>query len=655
MAAGRLADSNYGAMANAIRALAMDAVEAANSGHPGMPMGMADVATLLWAEQLKFDPADPAWPDRDRFVLSAGHGSMLIYALLHLSGFARPTMDDIRRFRQLGSPCAGHPENFELAGVECTTGPLGQGLAMAVGMAIAERHLNAAFGDALVDHRTWVIAGDGCLMEGVSHEAIGLAGHLELGQLNVLWDDNGISIDGPISMASSEDVPARFRSAGWEVVSCDGHDFGSIRTALATAAASPLPTLVQCRTVIGYGAPTKAGSEKTHGSPLGAAEVAGARETLGWTAAPFEIPADIAADWQAVGARGAAARSAWAARLAASPARAAFEQRMTAGAPALDLADFKATLVAEAKPLATRKSSEMALAVINGQVPAMLGGSADLTGSNLTRTSGQGVFSATDRAGRHLHYGIREFGMAAAMNGMALHGGVIPYGGTFLVFADYARAAIRLSALQQVGAIYVMTHDSIGLGEDGPTHQPIEHLASLRAMPNVAVYRPADAIETAECWELAIADRSRPSILALSRQNLPLLRCDTDVNRSAAGAYRLLAATAPRRVVLVGTGSEVSLAVETAKLLEADGIGADVVSMPCWERWLEAPDASLLPNDVLKVSIEAGSTFGWERIVGSDGLMIGIDGFGASAPAPDLYRHFGLTPAAIAARIRTRL
>ncbi len=637
----------------------MDAVEAANSGHPGMPMGMADVATILWGEFLRFDAADPDWADRDRFVLSAGHGSMLVYALLHLSGFVRPTIDDIRNFRQLGSPCAGHPERHELKGIETTTGPLGQGLATAVGMAIAERHLNAGFGDGLVDHRTWVIAGDGCLMEGISHEAIGLAGHLKLGRLNVLWDDNGISIDGPISMASSEDVPARFRSSGWHVVSCDGHDPASIRAALAEAAASDRPSLVQCRTVIGYGAPTKAGTEKTHGSPLGAAEVAGAREKLGWTAAPFEIPADIAAVWKAAGARGSGDRAAWTARLAAHPERDAFERRMAGAVPGdFSLHDFKAGLLADAKPVASRKASEMALGAINAQLPDTVGGSADLTGSNLTKTSGLGLLNAGNYAGRYIHYGIREFGMAAAMNGLALHGGIIPYGGTFLVFADYCRGAIRLSALQEQGVVYVMTHDSIGLGEDGPTHQPIEHLASLRAMPNLAVYRPADAIETAECWELAIADRKRPSILALSRQNLPLLRSDITSNRCAEGGYRLLAATAPRRAVLVATGSEVAIAIEAAKVLEASGIGTDVVSMPCWERFAEQPEAArleLLPDDVLKVSVEAGSTFGWERIVGADGLMIGIDSFGASAPAPALYQHFGLTPAAISERVLQRL
>ena len=638
-------------MANSIRALAMDAVEAANSGHPGMPMGMADAATILWGEYLKFDAADPRWPDRDRFVLSAGHGSMLIYALLYLTGYEAPTIDDIRRFRQLGSPCAGHPENFELPGVECTTGPLGQGLAMAVGMAIAERHQNAVHGDALVDHRTWVIAGDGCLMEGVSHEAIGLAGHLKLGRLNVLWDDNNISIDGPISVSSSEDVPARFRAAGWHVVACDGHDPVSIRRALDEAQASPLPSLIRCTTVIGFGAPNKAGTEKVHGSPLGAAEVEAAKAHLGWTSAPFEIPADLLAAWRAAGARGQSARASW----DAQPGAANLRALMANTAPSLDLSAFKAKLVADGKAVASRKASEMALDAINAQLAHTIGGSADLTGSNLTRSAGMQVLDASNFGGTYLHYGIREFGMAAAMNGMALHGGVIPYGGTFLVFADYARGAIRLSALQQVGVIYVLTHDSIGLGEDGPTHQPIEHLASLRAIPNVAVYRPADAVETAECWELALADRTRPSILALSRQNLPTLRTDWAENRSAAGAYRLVAADAPRQVVLVATGSEVSIAVEAAKLLEAQGIGADVVSMPSWERYREAGDEGLLPADVLKVSIEAASTFGWERIVGSDGLMIGIDGFGASAPAPDLYQHFGLTSGAICERVRARL
>lgn len=657
MAPAMLSDDEVRDMANAIRVLAMDAVEAANSGHPGMPMGMADAATLLWAEVLAYDPADPRWPDRDRFVLSAGHGSMLLYALLHLAGFARPTMADIRGFRQLGSPCAGHPEAHELPGVETTTGPLGQGLATAVGMAIAERHLNARFGDGLVDHRTWVIAGDGCLMEGVSHEAIGLAGHLRLARLNVIWDDNGISIDGPVRLSSSEDVPARFAAAGWHVTACDGHDAASIRAALAEALDADRPSLIRCTTVIGKGAPTKAGTEKTHGSPLGADEVAGAKTALGWTAPPFEIPAGILDRWRAAGARGAARRADWQARLSAHPERAEFERRMAGRLPAgFTLDDVRTALAADAKPVATRKASELVLEAVNARLPETIGGSADLTGSNNTRSKGQAVLSAADYGGRYLHYGIREFGMAAAMNGLALHGGVIPYGGTFLVFSDYSRPAIRLAALQGVRAIHVLTHDSIGLGEDGPTHQPVEHLASLRAMPGLAVYRPADAVETAECWELALKDAHRPSVLALSRQNLPLLRDGhVGANRSAAGGYRLVAATSPRRVVLVATGSEVALAVEVADALEAGGIGADVISMPCVERWLAGGDRSLVPAGVLRVSIEAASTFGWERVVGDDGLMIGLDRFGASAPAADLFRHFGFTAAAITERIRKRL
>ncbi|MEM8726317.1 MAG: transketolase, partial [Pseudomonadota bacterium] len=464
-------------MANAIRALSMDAVQAANSGHPGMPMGMADVATVLFNNHLKFDPARPDWADRDRFVLSAGHGSMLIYSLLHLSGYARPMMDDIRNFRQLGSPCAGHPENFLLEGVECTTGPLGQGLAMAVGMAMAERHLNATFGDDLVDHRTWVIAGDGCLMEGINHEAIGLAGHLKLGRLIVLWDDNNITIDGSADLSTSEDVKARYEATGWHVVSCDGHDFDDIERAIEEAKADGRPSLVACKTVIGKGAPTKQGTSATHGAPLGADEIAGAREALGWSAEPFEVPADILADWRATGARGSDSHGEWANRLASSPHKAELERRMAGDLPDLGpFDDHIAGLIADPQGVASRKASEMALAAINPAVPETIGGSADLTGSNNTKAGGIEAFTADDYAGRYVYYGIREFGMAAAMNGMALHGGVIPYGGTFLVFTDYARGAIRLSALQQCRAIYVMTHDSIGLGEDGPTHQPVEHL-----------------------------------------------------------------------------------------------------------------------------------------------------------------------------------
>ena len=481
--------------ANAIRALAMDAVEAANSGHPGMPMGMADVATVLFANHLKFDPKAPRWPDRDRFVLSAGHGSMLIYALLHLTGYEKPSLDDIKRFRQWHSPCAGHPENTELPGVECTTGPLGQGLAMSVGMAMAERHLNGVFGDALVDHHTWVVAGDGCLMEGISQEAISLAGHLKLGRLNVIWDDNKISIDGPVSLSSSEDMAGRFAAAGWHVVACDGHDFASIDAALAAAKADPRPSLIAARTTIGKGAPTKAGTSGSHGSPLGAKEIEGARAALGWEYGPFEIPADIKAWWEGLGARGKSARAAWEARLAADSQAGEFNRRMAGELPAADpMPEYLASLVVTPPKVATRKSSEMALDALVPALPELLGGSADLTGSNNTKAKGQPLFTADDYSGRYVHYGIREFGMAAAMNGMALHGGIIPYGGTFLVFSDYMRNAIRLAAIQQIRVIHVGTHDSIGLGEDGPTHQPIEHLASLRAMPNLAVWRPADAI-----------------------------------------------------------------------------------------------------------------------------------------------------------------
>ncbi len=655
--------TDHRSMANAIRALAMDAVEAANSGHPGMPMGMADAATALFARHLKFDPKQPRWADRDRFVLSAGHGSMLIYALLHLTGYARPTIGDIRNFRQLGSPCAGHPENFELEGVETTTGPLGQGLATAVGMAMAERHLNATFGDALVDHRTWVIAGDGCLMEGISHEAIGLAGHLRLGRLNVLWDDNRISIDGPTSLSTSEDTAKRFDAAGWHVIACDGHDFAAVDAALAVATADPRPSLIACRTTIGMGAPTKAGSSSAHGSPLGAKEIEGARAALGWTAPPFVIPDDIAAAWTEVGARGAVERLAWEARHAsADPALAAdFDARMAGTIPAAvseALAAHIAGLIATPQNVASRKASENALAVINPVLPAMFGGSADLTGSNNTKTRDQQPFSADSYAGRYVYYGIREFGMAAAMNGIALHGGAIPYGGTFLVFSDYMRNAIRMSALQRIGVVYVLTHDSIGLGEDGPTHQPIEHLVSLRTIPNLAVYRPADAVETAEAWALAIADKNRPSVLALSRQNLPQLRDKATENLTAKGAYRLRSAQAARRVVFVATGSEVAVAHAAATLLEADGIGCDLVSMPCWEIFDAQPAAyraDVLPADALIVSVEAGVTLGWERYTRSDGLQCGVDSFGASAPIEALYEHFGLTAPRIAARVRERL
>jgi transketolase len=645
-------------LANAIRALAMDAVEAANSGHPGMPMGMADAATALFTRHLKFDAADPRWPDRDRFILSAGHGSMLIYALLYLTGYERPTLDDIRRFRQLGSPTAGHPENFELPGVEVTTGPLGQGVAMAVGMAVAERHLNAVYGDELVDHRTFVIAGDGDLMEGVNHEAIGLAGHLELGRLIVLWDDNSITIDGSTELSRNEDVVARHQAARWHTCECDGLDADDVDRAIQEALADPRPSLIRCRTIIGFGAPNKQGTAATHGAALGKAEVEAARKQLGLDPQEFTVPDDVLTAWRAAGKRGAIEHALWNQRLEESGRKDEFLARLNGGVSDAWLHPYLAKLLGDLKPVATRKASEMALEAINAAIPATIGGSADLTGSNNTKTKNIEPFTPANYAGRYIYYGIREFGMAAAMNGMALHGGVIPYGGTFLVFTDYARPAIRLSALQRARVVYVMTHDSIGLGEDGPTHQPIEHLQSLRAMPGLDVYRPADAVETAECWALALQS-SGPSILALTRQNVVPLRTAPEAeNLSARGAYRLKAAGEPRKVILIATGSEVEIAVDVAQRLEGQGIGADVISMPCTERFDAQPwdyRDDVLPDvsnrEVLRVSIEAGTTFGWERYTGLHGLRLGIDRFGVSAPAPDAYDYFGLTPDKIVTRI----
>lgn len=649
-------------MANAIRALSMDAVEKAKSGHPGMPMGMADVATVLFTRVMNYDPADSHWADRDRFVLSAGHGSMLLYALLHLTGYERPTIEDIKNFRQLHSPCAGHPEYGELPGVETTTGPLGQGLATSVGMALAERHLNAQFGDDLVNHYTYVIAGDGCLMEGISQEAISLAGHLGLGRLIVLWDDNNISIDGPISLTSSEDMNKRFEAAGWHVLSVDGHDPEAVEKAIRVAQADPRPSLIGCKTIIGFGAPNKQGTSSTHGSPLGAAEVAAARETLGWPHEPFVIPADILAAWREAGARGGAVRKAWLDRLNAVPSdvRAEFERRMRGELPGNyreALKQYIDGLIANPQKVATRKASEMVLEAINAALPETVGGSADLTGSNNTKTKGQAILNKDNYGGRYIHYGIREFGMAAAMNGLSLHGGVIPYGGTFLVFTDYCRPAIRLSALQHQRVVYVMTHDSIGLGEDGPTHQPIEHLASLRAMPNVLVFRPADVVETAECWQLALENTSGPSVLALTRQNVPQLRSEAAENRSARGAYRVREAE-NARVTLIATGSEVHIALEAADLLAETGVAADVVSMPSWELFDAQPleyRRDILKPGVLKVAVEAACTQGWQKYVGDDGLVLGIDRFGASAPAEHLYEFFGLTPNKIAERVTAAL
>ena len=652
-------------LANAIRALSMDAVEAANSGHPGMPMGMADVATVLFTKYLKYDPTDPHWPDRDRFVLSAGHGSMLIYSLLHLTGYARPTIEDIANFRQLHSPCAGHPENFELPGIECTTGPLGQGVAMAVGMAIAERHLNAEFGDALVDHRTWVIAGDGCLMEGVNHEAIGLAGHLGLGRLIVLWDDNRITIDGSTDLSTSEDVAARYRATGWHVVECDGHDTADIARAFDEAVAEEgRPTLVRCRTIIGKGAPNKGGSHKVHGSPLGADEVAATRVALVWESEPFVLPDDIRAAWAEAGRVAAVPHADWQQRLASDARGEDFTARMAGDFDAAEVARVALDDIARGgAKVATRKSSELVLEKLTAAYPALVGGSADLTPSNNTQTKATAAaMTAGDYAGRYIHYGIREFGMAAAMNGMALHGGIVPYGGTFLVFSDYARPAIRLAALQRARSIFVMTHDSIGLGEDGPTHQPIEHVTSLRLIPNLDVWRPCDSVETAEAWACAVARKDGPSLLALTRQNLRQVRDAGGENLSAKGGYRLRAATAERKVILIATGSEVEIALDVADALEADGIGADVVSMPCWSRFDAQPAAyrddvlpPLPPEQLLRVSIEAGTTIGWERYTMVQGLRFGIDRFGASAPADKLYDYFGLTAAKIAPQVKAAL
>jgi transketolase len=642
------------ACANAIRALAMDAVEKAKSGHPGMPMGMADVATVLFQRFLKFDASRPDWPDRDRFVLSAGHGSMLLYALTYLTGYPGVELADLQNFRQLGSPTAGHPEFGHMPGIETTTGPLGQGLATAVGMAIAERLAAARFGDDLVDHFTYVLAGDGCLMEGVSHEAIDLAGHLRLSKLIVLWDDNSISIDGPTDLATSTDQPARFAAAGWHVTRVDGHDPEAAARALEAARADARPSMIACKTVIGFGAPGKQGKESCHGSPLGAAEVAAAREALSWPYPPFEIPDDVLGVWRAAGRRGAAAREAWEKRREASPEGAAFENFMK-GAVGKDvagpLAAFRATLAAEKPKIATRKSSEAALGVINGATQATIGGSADLTHSVFTLTKGMGVVKPGDFSGRYIHYGVREFGMAAAMNGIALHGGFVPYGGTFLVFSDYARAAIRLSALMGLRVVYVMTHDSIGLGEDGPTHQPVEHLAALRAMPNLLVFRPADAIETAECWELALNARKTPSVLSLSRQNLPTLDRPVVENLSARGAYVLREPEGGRDATLLATGSEVEIALKAADLLGGQGIKAAVVSMPCWELF-EAQPASYRTETLgaaPRIAVEAAVRLGWDRWLGEKGAFIGMTGFGASAPGPDLYDHFKITPQEVAA------
>ncbi len=637
-------------MANALRVLAMDAVEKAKSGHPGMPMGMADAVTVLFNRFIKIDPQHPDWPDRDRFVLSAGHGSMLQYALHHLIGYDDMPIGELKRFRQLGSRTAGHPEYSHAQGIETTTAPLGQGLATAVGMALAERFLAARFGSDLVDHYTYVVAGDGCLQEGISHEAVDLAGHLKLSRLIVLFDDNRISIDGSTSLSTTMDQPARFTAAGWHVEAVDGHDTEAVAAAIARARASEMPSLIACNTVIGKGAPNLQGSEKTHGAPLGEAEIAAARAHLGWAHPPFHVPDEVAVAWTEVATRGSRAYADWRGRHESSSDRQAFDDALSAKIdPRVqqELTAFRAEHIEKATKVATRKASEMALHVINGTCDWTVGGSADLTHSNLTLTPHLEPIRPGDYRGRYIHYGIREHAMAAAMNGLALHGGVIPYGGTFLCFADYARAAMRLSALMGVRVIYVMTHDSIGLGEDGPTHQPIEHLAMLRATPNLNLFRPADIIETAEAWEIALSTADRPSVLALSRQGLPMLRENgTAENLSARGAYVLHETRRARNLTLLATGSEVEIAKAASdRLREERDIEAAVVSMPCWELF-EAQDAAYrdaVLGHAPRIGIEAAARLGWDRWIGEGGRFIGMDTFGASAPGPDLYSHFGIT------------
>jgi transketolase len=658
------------ARAAALRVLAMDAVEAAQSGHPGMPMGMADVATVLFSRHLRFDAARPGWPDRDRFILSAGHGSMLLYGLLHLTGYADMTLDQIRGFRQLGSITAGHPENFLADGIETTTGPLGQGLGSAVGFAMAEEALRARFGRKVVDHHTWVIVGDGCLMEGISHESIGLAGMQRLSRLIVFWDDNDISIDGRIGLSDVTDQRLRFEAAGWHVISVDGHDPEAIDAAIGEAKADPRPSLIACKTTIGWGAPTKQDTAKVHGSPLGAEEIAAVRDAYGWPYGPFEVPDEIASWWRDVGARGGETRRAWEERFdTLSDARRREFNRVIAGEPPRRLAATIRALkkqTSDGQPkVATRKASEMVLEVVNPVMSETLGGSADLTGSNNTLTADLGKFGPENREGRYVHYGIREHGMSAAMNGMALHGGIRPYGGTFLCFADYARGAMRLSALSRAPVVYVMTHDSIGLGEDGPTHQPVEHLAMLRATPNIHVFRPADLVETAEAWELALTSNGTPSVLALTRQGLPTVRTEhRSRNMVAQGAYVLAEAKGRRRAILLASGSEVEIALSAREALQADGVGTRVVSVPCMELFAAQDEAlrrRVLPSGPVRVAVEAGVRQGWDRwLLGERGRearagFVGMEGFGASAPAPDLYRRFGITAEAVADRVRALL
>ncbi|MCG2663008.1 MAG: transketolase [Brevundimonas sp.] len=649
-------------MANAIRVLAMDGVEQAKSGHPGMPMGMADVATVLFSKFLKFDAGRPDWADRDRFILSAGHGSMLIYALLHLTGYKAATKEELSNFRQWGSKTAGHPEYGHMPGVEVTTGPLGQGLATSIGFAMAERHLAAKYGEDLVDHRTWVVAGDGCVMEGVSQEAIALAGRYKLNKLTVLWDDNEITIDGKVSLSDTTDQKARFKAAGWAVKAIDGHDMDAIKSALKWATRQDKPTLIACKTKIGKGAATLEGSHKTHGAALGAAEIAATRLGLAWDHEPFEMPQTIADAWAKVGRRGAKDRKKWEARLAASGQAADFTRAMKGDLPegAFDALNAKIAELIETQPAqATRQSSGAALDQVFAAIPELIGGSADLTGSNNTFVAGTPILDAPSYEGRYVNWGIREFGMAAAMNGLALHGGVIPYGGTFMVFSDYSRPAIRLGALMGVRAIHVLTHDSIGLGEDGPTHQPVEHLAALRAIPNLLVFRPADTVEAMECWKIALETKTAPSAMALSRQKTPAVRTVAGTeNLSAKGAYEIKAASGEAKATLFGTGTELALALKAAETLEAEGVPTRVVSVPCVELFEQqdaAYRASVIGRGTIRVAVEAAIKQGWEGFIGEDGAFIGMTGFGASAPAEVLYDKFGITADAVVAAVKARL
>jgi transketolase len=650
-------------MANALRALSMDAVEKAKSGHPGMPMGMADAATVLFTQFLRFDPLAPDWPDRDRFILSAGHGSMLLYSLLHLTGYPDMTLDQLEHFRQLGSKTAGHPERGLATGIEVTTGPLGQGIANSVGVALAERLLAAQFGGDVVDHYTYVIAGDGCLMEGISHEALGLAGHLKLNKLILLWDNNSITIDGSTSLSVSDDQIERFKAHGWATQSIDGQNHDEVAAAIKAAHASDRPNLIACRTTIAFGAPTKAGTAAAHGSPLGAEEIKGAKERLGWEYPAFVVPDDVRAEWKEAGGRGAPVRAAWEAKLnaLAPEKKAEFLRRMKGQLPAdfdglIDkiCADFRAK---NAK-LATRQSSGAVLDVLVPGVSELVGGSADLTPSNNTKAKDMADVKPGDYTGRYIRYGIREHGMAAAMNGIAAHGGLIPYGGTFMCFTDYCRPSIRLSALSDLGVIYIMTHDSIGLGEDGPTHQPVEHMAALRAIPHLLVFRPADSIETAECWALAMKSRTEPSILALTRQGLPLLRTDpSGGNKSERGAYVLAEANGERQVTLLATGSEVAIAMDAREALTKEGIRAAVVSMPCWELFEKQPVdyRKAVLGTAPRVGVEAAVRLGWDHWLGEHAAFIGMEGFGASAPIEALYPHFGITAEKVAEAARSLL